>query len=119
PPAPPMPPPPPPLGALPKPPLPPPPPAPPAIQDLVMFKILLQNVATDPGVISKLGSPVVMPSKDVDGSIQIGNGTRPDGDADMRFTLRGPKGEADVHVNAQLTKGEWSMDAVEIQSPVR
>ena len=54
-----------------------------------------------------------------DGNIKIGNGAQPDGDADLRFTLRGPKGQADVHVDAQLTEGEWSMDPVDFRSAVR
>jgi beta-lactamase regulating signal transducer with metallopeptidase domain len=116
---------PPPPPAPPAPPAPPPPPAPPApppppdIRDLAMFKRLMQQVAADPGVVARLGSPAVIASKDVDGDIRIGNGTQPDGDADLRFTLRGPKGQADVHVDAQLTAGEWSMDPVDFQSGVR
>ena len=84
-----------------------------------MFKSLMQRVAADPGVLARLGSPAVIASKDVDGHIKIGNGAQPDGDADLRFTLRGPKGQADVHVDAQLTEGEWSMDRVDFQSAVR
>lgn len=84
-----------------------------------MFKSLMQRVVVDPGVIARLGSPAVLASKDVDGHIQIGDGTRPDGDADLRFTLRGPKGQADVQVDAQLTEGEWSMDPVDFQGGVR
>ncbi len=84
-----------------------------------MFKRLLQQVAGNAAVIGKLGSPVVMASKVVDGNIKIGNGARPDGDADLRFTLRGPKGQADVHVDAQLTDGVWSMDRVDFESTVR
>ncbi|MES2859119.1 MAG: cytochrome c oxidase assembly factor Coa1 family protein [Pseudomonadota bacterium] len=116
PPVPPAPPPPPLPGELPLPPLPPPPPD---IRDLAMFKDLMQRVAADPGVIARLGRPAVIASKDVDGHIKIGNGAQPDGDADLRFTLRGPKGQADVHVDAQLTEGEWSMDRVDFQSAVR
>ena len=105
----------------PAPPAPPPPPAPPApppppdIRDLAMFKSLMQRVAADPGVIARLGSPPWSHRRDVDGNIQIGNGAQPDGDADLRFTLRGPKGQADVHVDAQLTEGEWSMDPVDFR----
>ena len=111
--------PPPPPPAPPEPPAPPAPPPPPDIRDLAMFKRLMQQVAADPGVIARLGSPTVVASRDVDGNIRIGNGARPDGDADLRFTLRGPKGQADVHVDAQLTEGEWSMDPVDFQSAVR
>ncbi|MEO6234068.1 MAG: cytochrome c oxidase assembly factor Coa1 family protein [Thermomonas sp.] len=111
--------PPPPLGALPIPPPPPPPPPPPDIRNEAMFKLLMQHVAADPGVIAKLGSPVVVASRNVQSSIKVGNGRLPDGDADLTFTLRGPKGHADVHVDAQLTNGEWSMDRVDFQSAVR
>ena len=76
----------------PPPPAPPAPPPPPAIRDLAMFKSLMQHVAADPGVIAKLGSPALIASKDVDGHIKIGNGAQPDGDADLRFTLRRPQG---------------------------
>ncbi|MDI1252690.1 M56 family metallopeptidase [Thermomonas sp.] len=101
------------LGALPM------PPPPPDIHDLAMFKILMQRVVADQSVMAKLGSPAVLASKDVKGSIEIGNGARPDGDANVTFKLRGPKGQADVHVNAQLTEGEWSMDRVDFESAVR
>ena len=111
--------PPPPPPAPPEPPAPPAPPPPPDIRDLAMFKRLMQQVAADPGVIARLGSPTVVASRDVDGNIRIGNGAQPDGDADLRFTLRGPKGQAEVHVDAQLTEGEWSMDPVDFRSAVR
>ena len=116
PPAPPAPPPPPPLGELPLPPLPPPPPD---IRDLAMFKRLMQQVTADRRVVAMLGSPTVLASKDVDGRIQIGDGTSPDGDADLRFVLRGPKGQATVHVDAQLSEGVWSMDPVDVQDVAR
>ena len=116
PPPPPAPPAPPPIGELPPPPLPPPPPD---IRDLAMFKSLMQQVTADPRVVAMLGSPAVLASRDVNGHLQIGNGTRPDGEADIRFTLRGPKGQANVHVDAQLSEGQWSMDPVEFQSGVR
>ncbi|HSD16374.1 MAG TPA: cytochrome c oxidase assembly factor Coa1 family protein [Thermomonas sp.] len=116
PPPPPAPPPPPPVGEVPLPPLPPPPPD---IRDLAMFKTLMQRVTTDPRVVAMLGSPAVLASKDVNGHIEIGNGARPDGEAHIRFTLRGPKGQANVHVDAELSDGTWSMDPVEFQSGVR
>ena len=111
-------PPPPPIAALP--PLPPPPPAPPAppeLSDDARFKALLQQVATDPRVVATLGSPVVLASKDVDGSLRVGDGARPDGNADLRIALRGPKGRAEAHVTATLEAGKWSVDPVDIASP--
>jgi len=70
-------------------------------------------------VVAKLGSLAVIASKDGDGRIEIGGGARPDGDANLRVSLRGPKGQAEVHVDAQLTNGAWSMAPVDFQSSVR
>jgi beta-lactamase regulating signal transducer with metallopeptidase domain len=107
------------LSPPPMPPAPPAPPAPPNIADSAAFKSLMRLVAADPGVVAKLGSPVVMVSNDVHGRIDIDNGDAPDGDADVSFTLRGPKGRADAHVEAQLDAGEWSLDRVDFEGPVR
>jgi hypothetical protein len=96
---------------------PPPPPAPPALSDNAMFKTLLQHVATDPRVVATLGSPVTLASKDIDGALRIGDGTRPDGNANLRIALRGPKGRAEAHVTATLDAGKWSVDPVDIASP--
>jgi hypothetical protein len=82
-----------------------------------MFKLLLQQVARDPRVIATLGSPVTLASKDIDGSLRVGDGTRPDGNADLRIPLRGPKGRAEAHVTADLAAGKWSVDPVDIASP--
>ena len=104
----------------PLPPLPPPPPAPPAppeLSDDARFKALLQQVATDPRVVETLGSPVVLASKDIDGSLRFGDGARPDGDANLRIALRGPKGRAEARVTATLEAGKWSVDPVDIASP--
>ena len=84
-----------------------------------MFKSLLQQVAADPAVLATLGSPVALASKDVKGSIEIGNGARPQGNADLTFSMRGPKGQAVMHVNAQLTDGKWLMDRVDVVRAVR
>ena len=111
PPPPPAPPPPPPIAALPPPP--PPPPAPPAMSEDAMFKALFQRVAADPRVVATLGSPVVLASNDIQGSLHIGNGARPDGNANLRIPLRGPKGRAEAHVTATLASGQWSLDPID------
>ena len=114
PPPPPAPPPPPPIAALPAPP--PPPPAPPELSDDAMFKTLLQRVVADPRVVATLGSPVRLASKDIKGSLRIGDGARPDGSADLRIPLRGPKGRAEAHVTAALDAGKWSVDPVDVEN---
>lgn len=103
----------------PMPPLPPSPPTPPDIADSGAFKSLLRLVAADPGVVAKLGSPVAMASTNVHGKLDIDNGQTPDGDADLTFELTGPKGRANVHVDAQLTQGVWSMDTVDFEGAPR
>ena len=84
-----------------------------------MFKILMQRVTTDPAVVAKLGSPVVMASRNVDGHLELGNGPRADGDADLRLLLRGPRGVAKVRVAAQLIAGEWSTPHVAFEGGAR
>ncbi|MGY3266831.1 M56 family metallopeptidase [Lysobacter sp. HA35] len=123
----------PPMAAMP--PLPPPPPPPPEISDSAEFQSLVRLVAADPGVIARLGTPVAMASKAVQGRIDIdaneattssSNGRtfvhadpKADGDADVRFDLTGPKGRATVHVDAELKRGTWSTKTIELQGPAR
>lgn len=103
------------LHALPAPPEPPPPPE---VAESVVFQSLLRVVAADPGVIAKLGSPVVLASKDVDGYINMVDDDTPhaSADLDVSFALRGPKGQASVQVDAQLDDGQWSLDPVVFKS---
>ena len=79
-----------------------------------MFQSLLRVVAADPGVIARLGSPVVLASNDVDGYINMVDDDTPHAgaDLDVTFALRGPKGQAKVKVDAQLDDGQWSLDPV-------
>lgn len=116
PPLPPMPPAPPSVASLPIPPMPPAPPEPPEITDDAVFQSLLRVVAADPSVVARLGSPVVMASNDVDGSIRIDRGSA---DVNATVVLRGPKGRSNVRVDAQLDDGKWSMDRIEFTNPVR
>ncbi len=106
-------------ASLPLPPMPPAPPEPPEPPDIVedaVFQSLLRVVAADPAVVARLGSPVVLASNDVDGSIYIED---TGADVDVTFALRGPKGRADVHVDAQLDDGEWSMETFDFEGAVR
>jgi beta-lactamase regulating signal transducer with metallopeptidase domain len=96
---------------------PPPPPPPPEIADDAAFKSLIRSVAADPGVIAKLGSPVVLASNDVHGRINIDDSKV--GDANVTVALRGPKGRIDTHVEASLHEGQWSMKRVDFEGPAR
>ena len=86
-----------------------------ATKDLLLETV--QQVATDPRVVETLGSPVVLASQDIDGSLHVGDGARPDGNANLRIALRGPKGRAEARVTATLEAGKWSVDPVDIASP--
>lgn len=116
PPAPPLPPAPPTAQSLPMPPVPPAPPEPPEIVDDAVFQSLLRVVAADPSVVARLGSPVVLASNDVGGRLDI---YAAGAEVDMTLALRGPKGRSDVHVDAQLVDGEWSMDQLDFKGTVR
>ena len=96
--------------------MPPAPPEPPEIVEDAVFQSLMRVVAADPAVVARLGSPVVMASNDVDGSIRIDDDSA---DVDATVSLRGPKGRSDVHVDARLDGGTWSMDRIDFKSPVR
>jgi hypothetical protein len=96
---------------------PPPPPPPPEIADDAAFKSLIRSVAADPGVIAKLGSPVVLASNDVHGRINVDNSKN--GDANVTVALSGPKGRIDTHVEASLDEGQWSMKRVDFVGPAR
>lgn len=116
PPAPPIPPAPPSVASLPIPPMPPAPPKPPEIVEDAVFQSLLRVVAADPSVVARLGSPVVLASNKVGGSIRIDS----DGaDVDATFALRGPKGRSDVHVDAQLDDVTWSMKPIVFSNAAR
>ncbi|WP_133478863.1 M56 family metallopeptidase [Cognatilysobacter segetis] len=111
------------LSVPPLPPLPPPPPAPPApppppsLADSHAFRALLRVVASDPGVIARLGTPVALASKDIDGGLNAD--ADGDGDADLRFDLAGPKGRATVRVDATRERGIWSTQRIDVIGPTR
>lgn len=94
------------------PPMPPMPPPPPNIADATEFKALVRVVAADPRVIAKLGTPVVAMTDRVRGNIRI---DKADGDADLRFDLSGPKGRAEVQVEAELEHGAWTLETLDLQ----
>ena len=98
-------------GAIPAPPPPPAPPEPPSITESGAFRSLLSVVASNPDVVARLGSPVVLASEDVHGRIDYDADA--DGGADVRIDLAGPKGRATARVEATLDEGKWSMDEVE------
>ncbi|WP_162823818.1 cytochrome c oxidase assembly factor Coa1 family protein [Lysobacter sp. TY2-98] len=95
-------------------PAPPPPPAPPAITDSAEFKSLLQKVSADRGVQAALGTPIRVSGRELHGEMNVDDQR---GHADMRMTLRGPKGERMVHVVASRNGGAWSTQTVNVEGP--
>ncbi|HEY1136682.1 MAG TPA: cytochrome c oxidase assembly factor Coa1 family protein, partial [Xanthomonadaceae bacterium] len=95
------------------PPAPPPPPPPPApdIKASKDFKALMQLVVADAGVRAKLGTPVSAAEGVINGNLHLDNG---EGDADLRFRLKGPKGTAAVHLVADMNDGAWSLESVDL-----
>lgn len=95
---------------------PPPPPAPPSITDSSEFKALMRQVVGDRGVQAALGTPVAVTGREISGGMSIDDDR---GHADMRMTLRGPKGESRVHVVAQRSDGAWATETVNVEGPSR
>lgn len=108
------------------PPLPPPPPipelppvpAPPELRDSTAFKDIMRLVAADSRIVARLGTPVVATSNEVHGRIAADGWPHPKGDADLRFQLGGPKGQAMVSVSAELVDGAWTLGSMQI-SPAK
>ena len=109
-------PPPPPAPPAPPPPMvPPPPPAPPSLADSALFQSLIARVAADPQVVAAIGSPIAtVGDEQIHGRLDMGDGPRPDGSANLRLDLRGPKGAARVAVDSELVEGRWSTPEVQI-----
>ncbi|MBL8263521.1 MAG: hypothetical protein JNM58_13945 [Xanthomonadaceae bacterium] len=95
-------------AALPAPPMPPPAPD---VTSSDEFKTLMQLVAADPGVRAKLGSPISAAAGPVNGNLRLDND---DGEADLAFTARGPKGSVGIHVVADRNNGEWSVVSIDL-----
>lgn len=113
-------PPPPPLPPMaPLPPMPPPPPMPPDIADSVEFKAIARLVAADPGVIARLGSPIVVRPQSVTGSIQLNGRDDSQGTARLNFHVSGPNGSARALTHAERDNGTWKLLDVELGASTR
>ena len=108
-----LPPPPPPPPAPPAPPMPPAPPVPPDPMDSAEFQALVKVIVARPDVVARLGTPVTVVREPVSGNLRL-HDTGENGDADMRFTLAGPKGRAQVDVEATRKAGQWTVDELDL-----
>lgn len=67
------------------------------------YRVAFEQVSRDPGVRERLGEPIERRGL-VQGHIEEADDR---GKANLRFTVRGPKGEADVQVSAIRASGRW------------
>jgi beta-lactamase regulating signal transducer with metallopeptidase domain len=102
--------------APPAPPVPPVPPVPPEIADSQVFKSVVRLVASDRGVIARLGSPIVVHPRPVSGNINIDDDT---GDAHLSFIANGPNGIARITVNAEMANKTWKLQNVNLAAVTR
>ena len=69
----------------------------------------LAQIRLNAEVISILGEPVH--------SGRLLRGGVAGGEADLRFTLKGPLNRGQARISAQLTEGEWRLDRVMVEVP--
>ena len=92
--------------------VPPPRPALADVRDRPEHRALMALVASHPDVVARLGSPVVASSAYPNGTIRL-NGAQ--GDADIELELSGPRGRAEVAVEAEMNDRVWTLHSVELQ----
>ena len=61
-------------------------------------------------------TPIRVSGRELHGEMNVDDDR---GHADMRMTLRGPKGESMVHVIASRAHGAWSTRTVDVEGPAR
>jgi beta-lactamase regulating signal transducer with metallopeptidase domain len=105
-------PPPPPPPAPPEPPL---PPAPPNLADAPAVKEILRLIAADPEVVRTVGAPVTIVPDSFDGTLDLSERASGGGDAELTFKLGGPKGFADVDVEAERVGGRWRILILDVE----
>ena len=95
------------MGSRPAPPLPPAPPPPPSFTSSAPYRAALQSLQHEDAVIAKVGSPIV--GGKVSEYHHVGN------QADLTFTVSGPKGRMQVHATATLRDGAWHVTTLNLQ----
>lgn len=76
------------------------------------FKALMALVAARPDVQARIGTPISVADDAFSGHIELGDGN---GDAELNFRLRGPKGETQAHLRAELARELWRLDAFDMR----
>lgn len=77
-----------------------------------IYKQSYTRVVSDPAIIEMLGEPLEV------GTFVTGNvsSNTDGGNADIQYTLTGPKGSANVHVKGVKTGGQWVFESFIVQS---
>jgi hypothetical protein len=84
----------------------------PKVEDMAEFKALIAQVAAQPGIIARLGSPVAMTTKAVNGTVRIGDA---EGEADIHVEMTGPKRKAVIAVQAEMHGSAWTLQRLAVE----
>jgi beta-lactamase regulating signal transducer with metallopeptidase domain len=113
------------MSVVPEPPAPPPPPPPPPAPPpppgtLPEVRELLAQVAAEPRVVAKVGSPATLLNDTYDGSVSLTSADGVEtGEAAITFTLVGPRGRVAVDVDARRAHGRWTIAALDLAPAAR
>jgi len=78
------------------------------------YQMAVDKVTTDAQVKEKLGEPIEVASWFPQGSVNL---TNDQGDANLTFQIRGPKGKASVNVVARRIAGKWGLTSLDVTYP--
>lgn len=78
------------------------------------YQMAIARVTQDPEVKEKLGEPIEVASWFPQGSVSV---TNDQGDANLTFQIRGPKGKASVNVVARRISGKWGLTSLDVTYP--
>ena len=74
------------------------------------YKLALDKAQHDPRVIERLGTPIEA-GMFASGSVNVAGSS---GKADLTIPIHGPKGKADIYVDATKFAGEWKFNRLEV-----
>jgi hypothetical protein len=75
------------------------------------YKMSLEALQNDPQVAERLGEPIRGTTWCPTGLLYVDDGT---GSAGLFYAVSGPKGSADVQVEAQLVAGKWGLTTLSV-----
>ncbi len=75
------------------------------------YETAMQKILADPTLKQELGEPIEEVSWIPAGRLEFENDR---GEADLRFDLSGPKGQAKAHMQARCTNAKWELTVLEV-----